>query len=272
MTLACSCALAAAAAVRAQRGPRITSPVRSLSAPRPALSRSVIADVANQTGTTAVAASVPAPQTLVLNLPPGVSVTAAVARLRHRPGISYAVPTTSPTPTGRLDTRRSRPRTIAAGGSDSSGTSCRAPGWTHPGRGRTCEPTIAPEAAAPRWRSSTPASPTGTGTAFAARPISTDAVRRSLRLRGAQRFPLDREGHGTFVGGILAESTNNGIGLTGLAYGASIMPVRVLDRYGDGNAATIATRRPLCGPPPRAGDQPEPRVLSRRDRRRHPDA
>ncbi len=53
-------------------------------------------------------------------------------------------------------------------------------------------------------------------------------------------FPLDREGHGTFVAGIVAESTNNGIGLTGLAYGASIMPVRVLDRYGDGNAATIA--------------------------------
>ena len=42
------------------------------------------------------------------------------------------------------------------------------------------------------------------------------------------------------MAGIVAESTNNGIGLTGLAYGASIMPVRVLDRYGDGNAATIA--------------------------------
>ena len=54
------------------------------------------------------------------------------------------------------------------------------------------------------------------------------------------RFPLDREGHGTFVAGLVGESTNNGIGLTGLAYGASIMPVRVLDRYGDGNAATIA--------------------------------
>jgi serine protease len=54
------------------------------------------------------------------------------------------------------------------------------------------------------------------------------------------RYPLDREGHGTFVAGTIAESTNNGIGLTGLAYGASVMPVRVLDHNGWGDAATIA--------------------------------
>src|SRR5206468_979676 len=54
------------------------------------------------------------------------------------------------------------------------------------------------------------------------------------------RYPLDREGHGTFVSGTIAESTNNGVGATGLAYGASIMPVRVLDRFGGGDAATIA--------------------------------
>jgi serine protease len=53
-------------------------------------------------------------------------------------------------------------------------------------------------------------------------------------------FPLDREGHGTFVAGMLAESTNNGIGLTGLAYGAQIMPVRVLDADGNGDSQTIA--------------------------------
>jgi serine protease len=54
------------------------------------------------------------------------------------------------------------------------------------------------------------------------------------------RLPLDREGHGTFIAGEIAESTNNGFGLTGLAYGASIMPVRVLAADGTGDAATIA--------------------------------
>lgn len=52
-------------------------------------------------------------------------------------------------------------------------------------------------------------------------------------------FPLDREGHGTFVTGMIAESTNNGLGLTGLAYGATIMPVRVLDADGNGDSVTI---------------------------------
>jgi serine protease len=54
------------------------------------------------------------------------------------------------------------------------------------------------------------------------------------------RYPLDREGHGTFIAGTIAESTNNGFGLTGLAYRASIMPVRVLNGNGWGDAATIA--------------------------------
>jgi serine protease len=54
------------------------------------------------------------------------------------------------------------------------------------------------------------------------------------------RYPLDRDGHGTLVSSVIAESTNNHIGLTGLAYGARIMPLRVLDGQGDGEASTIA--------------------------------
>jgi serine protease len=53
-------------------------------------------------------------------------------------------------------------------------------------------------------------------------------------------YPSDENGHGTHVASTIAESTNNSVGLTGLAYGASIMPVRVLDSRGEGDAATIA--------------------------------
>jgi len=52
--------------------------------------------------------------------------------------------------------------------------------------------------------------------------------------------PVDRNGHGTFVASEIAENTDNGYGLTGLAYGAKIMPVRVLDTEGEGEASTIA--------------------------------
>jgi serine protease len=54
------------------------------------------------------------------------------------------------------------------------------------------------------------------------------------------RLPLDENGHGTHVAGTIAEQTDNGVGLTGLAYRAKLMPVRVLDRNGRGNAVEIA--------------------------------
>ena len=53
-------------------------------------------------------------------------------------------------------------------------------------------------------------------------------------------FPDDENGHGTFVAGVIGERVNNGRALTGVAYGANIMPVRVLDEQGLGDAAAIA--------------------------------
>jgi serine protease len=53
-------------------------------------------------------------------------------------------------------------------------------------------------------------------------------------------YPNDHNGHGTFVASTIAEATNNHFGLTGLAYAARIMPVRVLDSAGEGEASTIA--------------------------------
>ncbi|MCW2967726.1 MAG: family serine peptidase [Solirubrobacteraceae bacterium] len=53
-------------------------------------------------------------------------------------------------------------------------------------------------------------------------------------------YPDDPQGHGTHVASTIAEATNNGVGLTGLAWGARLMPVRVLDSQGEGDAGTIA--------------------------------
>ena len=203
---------------------------------------SVTGDVANQKGAMAVASSVPAPQTLVLKLPPGVSVTAAVDRLRRKPGVSYAVPNYVahadglgwvPNDPGRVHRRGGWERLqwnfLSAAGVNAPQAWANLRGDRRPG-GRGVTVAILDTGIAYRnWRQFH-RSPDFNRTRFV---DPYDFVARN-------GFPLDREGHGTFVAGIVAESTNNGIGLTGLAYGASIMPVRVLDRYGDGNAATIA--------------------------------
>jgi serine protease len=86
-----------------------------------------------------------------------------------------------------------------------------------------------------------------TGVAYANRGpfrISPD-FRRNQFVAGYDfvahnRYPNDRNGHGTDVAGTIAEATNNGKYLTGLAYGVHIMPVRVLDSEGNGDASTIA--------------------------------
>lgn len=52
--------------------------------------------------------------------------------------------------------------------------------------------------------------------------------------------PNDEHGHGTHVAGTIAQSTNNGVGVAGVAPGASIMPIRVLDRRGAGSWGGVA--------------------------------
>ena len=87
-----------------------------------------------------------------------------------------------------------------------------------------------------------------TGVAYANR----GRFRRSPDLSGARfrkgydfvdndPYPNDHNGHGTHVASTIAESAGNGIGVTGLAYGARIMPVRVLDRLGEGDSVAISS-------------------------------
>jgi serine protease len=50
----------------------------------------------------------------------------------------------------------------------------------------------------------------------------------------------DDNGHGTHVAGTVAQSTNNGYGVAGVAYNAKIMPLKVLSAGGGGTVADIA--------------------------------
>ncbi len=51
--------------------------------------------------------------------------------------------------------------------------------------------------------------------------------------------PNDDHGHGTHVAGTIAQSTNNHVGVAGVAFRCSLMPVKVLDEQGVGDYFTI---------------------------------
>ncbi|MBW2395339.1 MAG: S8 family serine peptidase [Deltaproteobacteria bacterium] len=52
--------------------------------------------------------------------------------------------------------------------------------------------------------------------------------------------PFDRDGHGTFVAGLIGASTNNGIGIAGINPHALIMPLKALNDFGHTRASHLA--------------------------------
>jgi type VII secretion-associated serine protease mycosin len=52
--------------------------------------------------------------------------------------------------------------------------------------------------------------------------------------------PMDDNGHGTHVSGIAAAEADNGVGIAGVAPHCKVMPVKALDRKGDGYTYDIA--------------------------------
>src|SRR5436190_18076444 len=165
----------------------------------------------------------------------------AIARLRDRPGVRYAVPNVrarasefqlpddpgrGTTPGGWQDVQWNF---LGGFGVDAPAAWQHAEAARHPG-GRGVTIAVLDTGVAYKNDGRYRRSPDLVGTRFVR---GYDFVRHSPT-------PVDRNGHGTHVASTIAEATNNGISLTGLAYNARIMPVRVLDSQGEGDAATIA--------------------------------
>jgi serine protease len=202
-------------------------------------SRAQTAAVQQATGTGAAGTPAPAPQTQVLAIRDGDTVRHTVHELDRQPGVEYAVPNYVAHAAGLVPNDPGRAR--QPGGwqltqwNFLAGAGVDAPtGWAN---------LVA--AGAPGGRGVTVAV-LDTGVAYENR----GRFRRSPDL-GAASFvpgydfvasdtrPDDENGHGTFIASVLAEQTDNGRDLTGLAYGARVMPVRVLDADGLGDAASI---------------------------------
>ena len=85
-----------------------------------------------------------------------------------------------------------------------------------------------------------------TGVAYAtskkgtiARDFKETKFVKGLRFVNKDDNPYDDQGHGTHVAGTIAESTNNNEGVAGLAFEATIMPIKVLSARGGGTSADI---------------------------------
>jgi serine protease len=197
-------------------------------------------------GTTATAA---APASELIRLPRGASVTAAARAFARLPGVSYAVPNYVARAAGSW-IPNDPGRTHHAGGwrrlqwNFLAKAGVNAPeAWAnlrhdHRAGGKGVVVAVLDTGVAFRDWKKFKRSPDFAGTRFV---DPCDLVAGTLEHgRCTDPYPLDRNGHGTFVTGVIAEATNNHLGLTGLAYGASIMPVRVLDASGDGYASVIS--------------------------------
>jgi serine protease len=189
----------------------------------------------------AVQRGVPTSYTRVVRLAPGVSVSSALARLRGRHNVVWAVPDYRAHATGTWI-----PNDEGTGNVPGNWQQLQ---WNFVGPFGVNAPEAWANAAAdgaPGGRGVIVAV-LDTGVAYAKRgPFrrSPDFSRyqfvQGYDFVAKNKFPDDRNGHGTFVAATIAESTNNLRGLTGLAYGARIMPVRVLNTQGEGEAFTIA--------------------------------
>ena len=185
------------------------------------------------------AREVVAPRTRVVELGPGETVAGKVAELRRRPGVLTATPnhiaraSWIPNDPGRAGT---------AGGWQETQWNFAGPfGVNAPAAWDNLELAGRPGGAGAT------VAVLDTGVAYSDRGRFV----RSPDLRGDRfapgrdfvdedRYPHDLNGHGTHVASTIAESVDNGVGVTGLAFGARIMPVRVLDRYGEGDSAAIS--------------------------------
>jgi serine protease len=195
-----------------------------------------------------------APQQRVVRLRPGQSLRAALAALRARADVEWAVPNYIARATQTAPPPATTPPPPTAPAPNDPGTAGVAGGWQAlqwnfmPGNGVDAPGAWSNvlAAGAPGGRGVTIAV-LDTGVAYSTRgrfrrspDFATTHFVRGYDFVSHDAFPNDQNGHGTHVAGTIAESTNNGVALTGLAWGAKIMPVRVLDSRGEGDAATIA--------------------------------
>lgn len=195
-----------------------------------------------------------------VKLPAGVGVREALGALRSNPRVLYAVPNYIATASGAPND----PGTVPPAKGPRSGWAALQ--WNFLPCGSFCNPAAPPLElqsagginALGAWRNLRKGGrPGGRGVTVAVLDTGIAYKDQGTRFRrspdfgrnqfvagydfvGKDPMPLDVNGHGTHLAGTIGEKINNDTALTGLAYHAKLMPVRVLNKVGHGKSDKIA--------------------------------
>jgi serine protease len=178
----------------------------------------------------------------ILEIEDGESVAATVRELEDEPGVEYAVPDY------RISAAQSPPPFVPNDPGRGGAGNWAELQWNFAGEFGVNAPHA--------WAHTRATSAPGGRGAVVAVIDSGVAYKNAGRFRRApdlykkrwvspydfieeDREPLDEDGHGTHVTGTIAQTTNNKLGVTGLAYGVKVMPLRVLDENGDGDGTDL---------------------------------
>src|SRR3954469_2279777 len=182
------------------------------------------------------AAALPLAGTQVVAPEPGTSVAEAVADLERSPDVAYAEPD------------QPRPATAAPDDADFAWQ------WSLQNSGsifnrRSIRPSYTGTAGddidiLPAWDQGLTKSDVTVGVVDSGVDLAHPDLTANLLSSGhdyvdGDNTPSDQNGHGTHVAGIIGAVGNNGIGVAGVAWKASILPVRVLNASGSGSVSTV---------------------------------
>jgi serine protease len=181
-----------------------------------------------------------APRTRVLKIRDGESVARTIAELERRPGVLSATPNLIAHASGFVPNDPGQPGSPAGGWLGVQWNFSKDFGVNAPDAWDRLNAVGRPGGLGVK------VAVLDTGVAYASRRgyrRSPDLLNRFVKgydFVDGDAYPDDLNGHGTHVASTIAETTGNSFGVTGLAYGTRIMPVRVLDRSGTGDSVAIS--------------------------------